>query len=126
MKRTIAISTALAVAALALPASAPANDSEIRRAGECTGGSTSKIKVKPDDGRLEVEFEVDQNRNDQRWRVRMVDNGILVFEGTRRTQAPSGSFSVERRIDNLPGTDSIRARARNPKTGERCLARVSI
>ena len=34
-----------------------------RVAGKCTGNSTSKLKVKPDNGGLETEFEVDQNRN---------------------------------------------------------------
>ena len=36
---------------------------EKRVAGSCSGGSTAKLKVKHDDGRLETEFEVDQNRN---------------------------------------------------------------
>jgi hypothetical protein len=34
-----------------------------RVTGTCTDGSTAKLKVKPDDARLETEFEVDQNRN---------------------------------------------------------------
>jgi hypothetical protein len=128
MKRIIlsTVAAAVAVAALALPAAAPANDDDIRRAGECTGGSTSKIKVKPDDGGLEVEFEVDQNKNGVKWRVRLKDNSKRVFRGSARTQAPSGSFSIERQLANMPGTDTIKARARNTQSGERCAAKVSI
>ena len=34
---------------------------EVRKAGSCGSGATSKIKVKNDDGRIEAEFEVDRN-----------------------------------------------------------------
>ena len=34
-----------------------------RVAGTCTDSSRAKLKLKPDDGRVEVEFEVDENRN---------------------------------------------------------------
>ena len=95
-------------------------------AGQCTGGSSSKIKVKPDDGRLEVEFEVDQNRSGQPWKVKIKDNSAVVFKGSARTHAPSGSFSVERRIDNRSGSDHLKATARNKKSGERCAANVTI
>jgi hypothetical protein len=130
MKRSIWISTIVAVGALGLSATAPASggggSNDVRRAGECTGASTSKIKVKPDDGALEVEFEVDQNRNDVSWRVRIKDNAKLVFRGTRRTKGPSGSFTVRKRIPNLAGTDQVKGLARNPQSGERCAAKVSI
>ena len=63
MKRSIWIAAAAAAATMAVPAASSASDDDIRQAGECTAASSSKIKVKPDDGGLEVEFEVDQNRN---------------------------------------------------------------
>jgi hypothetical protein len=129
MKRSIWISTIVAVVALGLSATAPASGgggNDVRRAGECTGASTSKIKVKPDNGALEVEFEVDQNRNDAKWRVRIKDNANLVFRGTRRTKGPSGSFTVHKRIPNLAGTDHVKGMARNLQSGERCAAKVSI
>src|SRR5215218_7147597 len=49
-----------------------------RVAGTCTDGSTAKLKAKPDDGRLEVELEVDQNRNGVTWTVRIRRDGNLV------------------------------------------------
>ena len=42
---------------------------------KCTDGSTAKLKVKPDNGRLETEFEVDQNRNGVTWKVTITRNG---------------------------------------------------
>jgi hypothetical protein len=127
LKLAVAAASAASVAAVAVPAIAPASGGDdVRNAGTCSGSSTAKIKAKPDDGRIEVELEVDQNRNGVRWKVRLEDNGDVVVRGSRRTQAPSGSFSFERRIDNLPGTDSIKGIARNPASGERCVAKVKI
>ena len=79
MRGPIIATTALATVALAVPAAAGANDADVKSAGKCSGSSTSKIKVKPDDGRLEVEFEVDQNKNGARWKVRIKDNGKVAF-----------------------------------------------
>jgi len=105
---------------------ASAKDGEVLRRGSCTGASDWKLKAKPDDGRLEVEFEVDSNRNGQTWSVRITDNGVQVFAGNRTTQPPSGSFEVQRRIANRAGTDTIRARATNARTGESCTGSLQI
>ena len=124
--KKLGIATALvSLAAVAAPGVAAAGD-DVRSTGKCSGSSTAKIKVKPDDGRLEVEFEVDQNKNGARWKVRIKDNGKVAFRGSARTKAPSGSFSVEKRIDNQPGTDRVKGIGRNPATGERCVAKVRI
>lgn len=118
-----ALATALAIPALAVGSG---GNGEVRNAGNCDGSSTSKIKVKPDDGKLEVEFEVDQNKNGVKWNVKLKDNDDVVFTGTATTQAPSGSFSLEKRINDRAGTDRVAGIARNPATGERCVARASI
>ncbi|MCB0875757.1 MAG: hypothetical protein R2718_13415 [Solirubrobacterales bacterium] len=124
--RKLGIATAVvSLAAVAAPTVADAGD-DIRSAGKCSGSSTSKIKAKARDGGLEVEFEVDQNRNGVRWKVRIKDNGKVQFRGDAKTKAPSGSFSLERRIADQPGTDAIKGIGRNPATGERCVAEVKI
>lgn len=124
---TSGIATAIILGALAAPAATFAKGSDgVRATGACTLSSTSKIKAKLDNGRIEVEFEVDQNRNNRLWTVRIYDDGIRVFAGLRRTVAPSGSFSVERRITNRAGTDTIIARAVNATTGEVCRAKVNF
>jgi hypothetical protein len=100
-------------------------DRGTRVAGSCTDGSTAKLKVKPDDGRLEVEFEVDQNRNGVRWDVRIRRDGTLVVDRSATTHAPSGSFSVEKKIGNPAGSDRITARATSP-SGEVCTASLTV
>jgi hypothetical protein len=94
-------------------------------AGSCTKSATSKLKVKPDNGRLETEFEVDQNRNGVRWHVTIRRNGKVAVRTSATTKAPSGSFSIERRLGNAAGKDRISARATSP-SGEVCTASLSI
>ncbi|MDT4913921.1 MAG: hypothetical protein QOC66_3049 [Pseudonocardiales bacterium] len=112
------MTTAVAVAALAAPLliAGPASargggDSAVRNSGRCVGGGVFELKAKHDDGRIEVEYEVDTNRAGQVWRVRLSDNGVLVFSGNATTVAPSGSFEVRRLIPNRAGSDRIRATA---------------
>lgn len=113
MKR-MAVAVAIAGVAvpttMAAPAQAKGSD-PVRAHGTCTNGATWKLKAKPDDGRIEWEFEVDTNRNSRVWSVKVTDNGTRVFSGNRTTVGPSGSFSLERRTANRSGADVIRARA---------------
>ena len=120
-----------AVAGLALAAAAatvpgvPAvarhgNDDRVVRTGSCTGSADWKLKVKTDDGRLEVEGEVDSNRSGQTWRWQIRHDGSLSAHGVRQTAGRSGSFSVERKIVNLRGTDRVVFRAVRTNTGEVC------
>jgi len=116
---------ALAVpVALAVPATASGSGATIRQ-GSCSGSSDWKLKAKPDNGRIEVEGEVDSNRNGQTWNWVIKHNGSRSAAGTAKTHAPSGSFSVTRRLVNLNGVDRFVFRATNPKTGEVCRGTVS-
>ena len=101
-----------------------AGDGEVLRRGSCSGSTDWKIKAKPDDGRLEVEAEIDSNRNGQKWRWTLRRNGKVVDRGTRTTQPPSGSFEVERKVSNSRGKDTFKFRARHD--GQVCVARVTI
>jgi hypothetical protein len=121
------LSVALA-GTIALAAAAPASAKGGSRAearGKCSAGAVWKLKAKPDNGRMEVELEVDSNRNGQTWAVRITDNGVAVFSGKRVTHAPSGSFSIEFRTANRSGRDAFVGTARDIRTGQLCTARVT-
>ena len=117
MTKIPAALTALATTAL-LAIGAPANashggnDDRVIKTGSCSGSADWKLKVKTDDGRLEVEGEVDSNRSGQSWKWKIKDNGSVVARGTDVTGGRSGSFSVERKIANQAGTDTVTFRAR--------------
>jgi hypothetical protein len=123
------VALALTVASLGPPSTAAlaknGGDAGKRVAGSCTGSSSAKLKVKPDNGRLEAEFEVDQNRRGVTWAVQLRRDGKLVVNTNATTNAPSGSFSVERRVADPAGSDRIAARATSP-SGEVCTASLTI
>jgi hypothetical protein len=95
-------------------------------AGTCTASSTSTLTVKPDNGQLEIEFQVDQNVAGQVWNVLLADNGTRIFKGQRTTKDPSGAFTVRKLTADLAGSDTITARAKNVASGEACSASVTI
>jgi hypothetical protein len=101
------------------------DSTEVRASGSCSGTTDWKLKAKQDDGRLEVELEVDANRVGQTWQVTMSDNGTPFFSGSRVTAAPSGSFEVRATTANRAGTDRVTAVATNTRTHERCSAALS-
>ena len=107
------------------PVHASGDRERIKRTS-CSENSSSKLKVKTDDGRLEVEFEVDQNRTGDKWKVRLRNDGSTFFRGKRTTRGASGSFSVERKTSNGPGKDRISGRARNLRTNEVCRTRINF
>lgn len=110
-----------AVAALAVVApAASASDDDVIRRGACSGASDWKLKASPENGRIEVEAEVDSNRVGQTWRWRLFHDGSLSARGTATTQAPSGEFEVRRLMVDAARTDRVGFRARNPRTDEVC------
>lgn len=95
---------------------------DVLKAGSCTGSSTSKIKLSNENGNLEVEFEVDMNKPNRKWKVVIKKNGVQVYAGTHTTNTSSGSFDVRRVLSGLSGT--ITATATSLSTSEKCTAQA--
>ena len=109
----------VATAAATAPATS-AKDGDVITTGSCSGSADWKLKLSPEDGRIEVEFEVDTNRDGQTWKVRIKRNGNVLARATRVTQPPSGSFEFRTVVSNQAGADTIVARARNVASGQVC------
>jgi hypothetical protein len=125
--RKLTVLIALVTVAMAPPAVASSQKSpEILRSGTCSGGGTWKLKGGVDDGLLDIEFEVDQNRNGRRWSVVVTRDGRRVFSGVRITRPPSGSFELSRRFGNPAGRDRIVAVARNRADGRVCRGAITV
>jgi hypothetical protein len=125
MRKVVGVSL-VALFVIAIPAVASAGDRDVIREGPCSDRSDWKIKLSPEDGRIEVEFEVDQNVVGDEWRVRIRHDGELAFRGTRTTRGASGSFELRIVEPNNAGADSFRARARNLSTDEVCAGSASF
>ena len=125
MQRLLVVAL-LVASGIALAPGAGAKGGDVIRTGVCSGAAHWKLKLSPDNGRIEVEFQVDTNRVGQAWRVRIRHNDVLIFVGKRVTKAPSGAFTVRRLTNNRAGTDSFRAGARAVVSGQTCVGRASI
>ena len=77
----LAAVAALAALAVASGASAKGGGTAVVKSGSCTGNATWKLKVKPDDGALETEFQVDQNVAGRAWKIVIRQNGVQRFIG---------------------------------------------
>ena len=129
VRRTVAVVTVTAAAfsgatLLAPGAEASGGGARVIKTGSCSGSADWKLKAKHDNGRLEVEFEVDSNRTGQSWAVRVTDNGHQVFSGRRTTHGRSGSFSLGLRPADRAGKDTFHARATH--AGQTCVGTVRI
>jgi hypothetical protein len=121
------IAPVVLVAVLApLAAPAVAKDGEVIRRGACSGSADWKLKASPDDGRIEVEAEVDSNKNGQTWTWKLVHNGSVSARGTATTSGPSGSFDVRRTVVNVKGDDSLVFRAHNDASDETCRGALTF
>ena len=87
---------------------------EVRVAGVCGSGATSKLRLKSEDDGIELRFEVDHSRAGVLWRVVLVHERRIAWKGSVRTTRPSGSFQVRRTVQDLAGADAVSARALGP------------
>ena len=125
-KLAAALSLAALMSAALMPAMAFAKDGDVEKSGSCSDNSTWKLKLSEEDGKIETEFEVDQNVNGDKWRVVLKRDGKRFFKGVRTTKAPSGSFEVRKVISNSSGPDRVRARAVNLDTDEVCTGKATF
>ena len=119
--RTLApLAVATSTAILLSTAPAIANDGDVIRRGRCSSAAIWKLKASPENGRIEVEGEVDSNRRGQTWAWSMSHNGTRFAAGRRTTQGRSGSFEVRRVPRNFRGTDTFVFAARRLGTSQVC------
>jgi hypothetical protein len=125
--RHLPVLVALAVCALAAgvgPAGAEDGRSEARVSGVCGAGGDWSLRVVAEDGAIELEFEVDDVRRGAAWRVALVRERRVVWKGSVTTRR-SGSFRVRRVFGDLPGAETVTARAWGP-AGKTCRGTVRL
>jgi hypothetical protein len=105
----------LVFAAPSVAAVAKDGGGEVRVAGVCGSGATSKLRLKSGDDGIELRFEVDHSRPGVIWRVVLVHERRIAWKGAARTTRPDGSFEVRRTLRDLPGADAVSVRAWGPR-----------
>jgi hypothetical protein len=121
----VASALTASLALTAAPATASGgSDDRVIKTGSCSAGANWKLKVKTDDGQLEVEGEVDSNTSGQTWAWKIKDNGSVASKGSSTTGGRSGSFSVERKIADKAGTDTVTFKAKY--NGQTCKGTIAF
>jgi hypothetical protein len=121
---------ALAVALLLLSAPARASDGgdgdrrEARAVGTCSRGAASRLRLRSRDGTITVRLDVERRRARERWVVVLVHERRVAWRATLRSNS-SGSFRVERSLDDFDGPDQVTARASGPG-GITCVASATL
>jgi hypothetical protein len=99
---------------------------DVRVAGVCGTGAASTLRLKTDDDDIEVRFEVTQRRPGLVWRVALVHERRVVWKGEARANRRNRrSFELRRTLPNLPGADTVTARAWGPR-GLACQATATL
>jgi hypothetical protein len=120
----IVVLTVGMLGAFAVPANA-AGTAPVVRTGSCSGKSTWMLTLKPDNGKIEADLEVQTPKAGQTWHSVFKDDGS-VFGRATKTTSVDGSFSATRYAVNRAGTDHIRIRSVNGATGEVCISTAAF
>lgn len=121
--RWLSLLLALAVLASA-PAVAHADDDEARVSATCGRGADGELRLKSDDGRIEVELRIDANRRGARWSVALVHERRVAWRGSPRARS-DGSLRLRRTLPDLAGADEVAVRATGPR-GLSCQATATL
>lgn len=117
------LSTLVITAAVATFSPAFAKTGDIIKRANCPGSAKSKLKASPENGRIEVEYEIDDAVAGERWQIILKKGNRRIFKGVR-TVNKAREIHLRKVIRNEPGTERISAKARNLDTGGRCGIRL--
>ena len=98
---------------------------EARVAGTCSRGATASLRLRGDDGAIEVRFRLRQNRGRGPWRITVVHERRVASRATRRTTRGNRSVELERTLPDLEGSDEVVVRAWGPR-GLGCHAAATL
>lgn len=109
---------------LVLPGVAVADegDRDIRRSGTCTGSSSAGLRVRAEDGEIELELEIETLRAVGRWQAIVLHDRRIVFRGSV-PRRDSRSVRLRRTLRDYYGRETMTIRASGPRA-ETC--RVSV
>jgi hypothetical protein len=127
MARTIVV-LMFAVAVAAPSARATSGEDgrgAVRVAGICSGGVTASLRLRYRGDAIELRFEVEHSRAQVTWRIALVHERRVAWKGSARTTGRAPAFELRRLLPDLPGADTVTARAWGPR-GVVCNATATL
>lgn len=126
MKNTLIITLLVVSGPFLQPAFAHDNhDHGITRQSACGGGVKSKLSASPENGRIEVEYEVDNAQPGDDWRILIRRNGAIILRTQKRINA-AGDAKVRVLTRNGSGKERISATATRIGGGGSCRANLVV
>jgi hypothetical protein len=113
------------VSAAAGSARADRGGRDVRAAGDCARGATAALRLRAQDGAIELRFRLQQRRGHGPWRITIVHERRVSGHATRRTARSDDSFELRRMLPDLPGSDAIVVSAWGPR-GLGCRAAATL
>jgi hypothetical protein len=98
---------------------------DVRVAGACARGAGSSLRVRAEDGGIEVRFRLWQTRGRGSWRIAIVHEHRVSARATRRTTRSDASFELRRMLSDLRGSDTVIVSAWGPR-GLGCRATATL
>lgn len=122
IRRSVAALTlaGLTAAPLAVLTAAPA--SAVEREGRCDGAEF-QLEVERDNGRFDVDADIDDATPGSKWRVILKHEGRN-FYNVQRTADSDGDISVDRTRPNTRGADTFVMKINKVGTGGSCTHRI--
>lgn len=101
------------------------DDRDVRVAGVCARGATSSLRVRGQDGRIELRFRLRQTRGRGVWRITVVHENRVSFRSRRTTTRADDSFELRQMLRDLQGSDTVAVNAWGPG-GLGCRAAATL
>lgn len=110
---------------LVLPGIVDAKDGDLIVRGNCAGGIKTKLKASPENGRIELEYELDNAAPNEAWRIIIRKNGRAILRTTKRTNGV-GDLEVRKLTSNGNGNERIEASAKRVSGGGVCRLSLNV
>ncbi len=107
IRRTTALAAAGALLASPLAFASPASATEKEFK---VGGADVDFSVEKDDGRFEVEVDIDDAKPGSKWRITLWHDGKRFFKQTRTADSDGDVNDVERKRPNTKGKDVFKVK----------------
>jgi hypothetical protein len=98
---------------------------DVRAAGACGRGAGWSLRLRADDGGIEVRFRLWQTRGRGVWRIALVHEHRVSARATRKTTRSDSSFELRRTLADLQGSDTVTVHAWGPG-GVGCRAAATL
>lgn len=129
LRNTAALAATSALFAAPLVAISATPAAAVDRSGRCDGARFS-LDVERDDGRFEVEAEIDDAPRGSRWRIVVKQDGKRFIKTTRVARNDDddrdGDISIDRNRPNTPGRDVFRITVNKVGTPGSCSRVVRL